>query len=202
MWLLSHCSIVLTSPLLAEPMAYIVNHSLCHVLSVCIKGCRCNSYTQIRRVRYMQQLYTYLLALQHQRILARSMHSRIHQFLKKFQMIYGVAFGFRKQHATNHALLHLTTNKQDTFGAGKYSCGLCFGLQDSFDTVSRNIPLRKLECNRTWAISRVSCYLTICRHAICIPRRSIRDTNSTIRPPLLCKQRYHSALCRRHWYFI
>ena len=79
------------------------------------------------------------------KILEKTMHIRVCEFLERLNVIYEKQFGFRKNHSTNHALLNLVTSVSDILDNGDYACGLFLDLQKAFDTVNQSIILDKLD---------------------------------------------------------
>ena len=73
------------------------------------------------------------------------MCTRLNDFLEKYELLYDLQFGFRKNYSTNHALINLVTNINDILEGGEYACGIFIDLQKAFDTVNHDILLNKLE---------------------------------------------------------
>ena len=65
------------------------------------------------------------------------MHSRLIEFLEEKQILYYRQFGFRKDFSTNHAILTLLESIQK-------ACATFIDLEKTFDTVSHDILLEKL----------------------------------------------------------
>ena len=56
------------------------------------------------------------------------MCTRLNDFLKKYELLYDLQFGFRKNYSTNHALINLVTNINDILEGGEYACGIFIDL--------------------------------------------------------------------------
>ena len=72
------------------------------------------------------------------------MHSRLTEFLEGKQILYYRQFGFRKDFSTNHAIFTLLESIQKTLDGRQFICGIFIDLEKAFDTVSRDIPLEKV----------------------------------------------------------
>ena len=73
------------------------------------------------------------------------MHSRLSEFLKRFNCIYKFQFGFRNNHSTNHALIQITEKIRQAIDSNSLACGVFIDLQKAFDTVNHKILLDKLQ---------------------------------------------------------
>ena len=65
-------------------------------------------------------------------------------FLKIYNCLYDLQFGFRSKHSTVHALINITECVRSALDEGKYACGIFVDLHKAFDTVNHNILLDKL----------------------------------------------------------
>ena len=79
------------------------------------------------------------------KVFERLMHSRLYKFLEKFQCLYKLQFGFRKNHSTTHTLIDIVENIRKSIDEGNYACGVFIDLQKAFDTVNHDILLSKLK---------------------------------------------------------
>ena len=66
------------------------------------------------------------------------------KFLKKNNILYKYQFGFRKNHATTHALMEVIDYIYMSLDEGNYVFGIYIDLKKAFDTV-RQILLQKLQ---------------------------------------------------------
>ena len=78
------------------------------------------------------------------KIIEKIMHERLLSFLEKFNCIYGLQYGLRTGHSTNHCLFDLTENIRKAIDENKYAVGVFVDLQKAFDTVDHTILLNKL----------------------------------------------------------
>ena len=71
--------------------------------------------------------------------------NRLLKFLKKNNILYKYQFGFRKNHATTHALTEVIDNIYKSLDEGNYVFGIHIDLKKAFDTVQHQILLQKLQ---------------------------------------------------------
>ena len=67
------------------------------------------------------------------------------KFLKKNNILYKYQFGFRKNHATIHALTEVIDHIYKSLDEGNYIFGIFIDLKEAFDTVQPQILLQKLQ---------------------------------------------------------
>ena len=79
------------------------------------------------------------------KILEKIVHERIYKFLKDYQCIYSLQFGFRKKHSTNHALIDITETIRQALDNKKFACVFLLTFKKPFDTVKHDILIDKLE---------------------------------------------------------
>ena len=79
------------------------------------------------------------------KILEKIVHNRVYRFLEEQNCIYSLQFGFRKKHATNHALIEITEKVRKALDNDEYACGIFVDLQKAFDTVNHKILIKKLD---------------------------------------------------------
>ena len=72
------------------------------------------------------------------------MHNRVYNYLNDNNLLFRKQFGFRKGHATDHALIKLIDSIYDSFNQNKYTLGVFIDLSKAFDTVDHNILIDKL----------------------------------------------------------
>ena len=73
------------------------------------------------------------------------MLNRLLNFLSKNDILYKYQFGFRKNHATTHALTEVIDCIYKSLDEGNYVLGIYIDLKKAFDTVQHHILLQKLE---------------------------------------------------------
>ena len=133
--------------LIAEPLAEIINLSL--TTGVYIDKLKISKIIPIYKEKgskYESKNYRPISLLSNiNKIIEKIMHKRLYNFLEEQGSIYDNQFGFRKNHSTNHALLHLTEDIRQAIDSNKFACGVFIDLQKAFDTVDHNILLKKLE---------------------------------------------------------
>ena len=66
-------------------------------------------------------------------------------FLNANGILYERQFDFRHNHLTTHALSAITEKIRQAYDSGNFACGVFVDLQQAFDTVNNDIPLKKLE---------------------------------------------------------
>ena len=71
-------------------------------------------------------------------------YSRIYSHLVKKELIYSKQFGFRSNHATNHAIISITEHIHNLLDNGQYVCGISVVLEKAFDTVNHTVLREKL----------------------------------------------------------
>lgn len=79
------------------------------------------------------------------KIFEKIVHSRLTNFLNRYNIIINNQFGFRKKHSTNDALITITEQIRKALDHGHFSCGTFIDLKKAFDTVDHQILLSKLE---------------------------------------------------------
>ena len=77
------------------------------------------------------------------KLFEKLMVKRLYKYLDNLNTFYPLQFGFRKKHATNHALISMTESIKSTTDDGNYGCGVFIDLKKAFDTK----PLYSLEKN-------------------------------------------------------
>ena len=58
-------------------------------------------------------------------------HDRLYMFLEKNNAFYNYQFGFRNNHSTNHALIEITEQIQNTCDKNPFTCGVYLDLKKS-----------------------------------------------------------------------
>ena len=79
------------------------------------------------------------------KLIEKVMLNRILKFLNKNSILYKYQFGFRKNHATTHALTEVIDYIYKSLDDGNYVFGIYIDLKKAFDTVQHQILLQKLQ---------------------------------------------------------
>ena len=73
------------------------------------------------------------------------MFNRLYSFLESNKCIYDLQFGFQQEHSTNHALINMAQQIEETIDKGYTYIGVFVYFQKGFNTFNHKIPLGKLE---------------------------------------------------------
>ena len=79
------------------------------------------------------------------KIFERIMYNRLETHLNSNSILYKHQYGFRKNNSTALAIYDLVENLMKAKDKGEISCAVFLDLSKAFDTVDRNILLKKLE---------------------------------------------------------
>ena len=79
------------------------------------------------------------------KILEKIVCNRLTSFLETNNLINSNQFGFRKKHSTFHPIIHLLNNVTTASNSNKYSIAIFCDLRKAFDTVDKEILLKKLQ---------------------------------------------------------
>ena len=79
------------------------------------------------------------------KIFEKVVHTRLSSFLDRYSILYQNQFGFRRKHATSHALIELTQKIREALDNKLYACGIFVDFSKAFDTVEHEILIAKLE---------------------------------------------------------
>ena len=78
------------------------------------------------------------------KIIEKTLHSRLMSFFEKYNLINKNQFGFRKGHSTAMAISEFYENIIKSYDQGKATCAVLLDLSKAFDSVNHDILLHKL----------------------------------------------------------
>ena len=73
------------------------------------------------------------------------MYNRLVEFAEKHDILYRCQFGFRKNHSTSHALIHLVNKIASAIDQHETTVGVFLDLSKAFDTLDHQILFARLE---------------------------------------------------------
>ena len=79
------------------------------------------------------------------KIYQKLMYNRIISFLNKYNCLYSLQFGFRKNHSSIDAIINYIETTLKSLDSGDFVCGIFIDFQKAFDTVDHDILLHKLK---------------------------------------------------------
>ena len=79
------------------------------------------------------------------KLLERIIYNRLIRFLDKHDILFDNQYGFRKNHSTNLALMHLYDKLSSEIDQWEYTMGIFIDLSKAFETVNHEILFDKLE---------------------------------------------------------
>ncbi len=79
------------------------------------------------------------------KIIEKLVHKRLYQFLQKYEILYKFQFGFRKDLLTSLANIEIVENIREEIQNDFFLFGAYLDLSKTFDTISHDIVLHKLE---------------------------------------------------------
>ena len=72
------------------------------------------------------------------------MYKRLSNHLSEHNLLYQKQFGFQQGHSTEHAIIQLIDQINDTFENNCFTLGIFVDLSKAFDTVDHQILISKL----------------------------------------------------------
>ena len=79
------------------------------------------------------------------KILEKVIYNRLHKHLKENDILYKKQFGFQQNHSTEHAILQLIDQVNNSLERNQFTLGIFIDLSKDFDTVDHKILISKLK---------------------------------------------------------
>ena len=73
------------------------------------------------------------------------MYNHLYKYLKQKDILYKKQFGFQQKHSTEHAILQLFDQVNDSFERNQFTLGVVIDFLKAFDTVDHKILVSKLK---------------------------------------------------------
>ena len=73
------------------------------------------------------------------------MYNRLFKYLTTNEILHKKQFGFQKGHSTEHAIIQLIDQINNSFEKNHFTLGIFIDLSQTFDTVDYSILIKKLK---------------------------------------------------------
>ena len=132
--------------LISEPLAQLINLSL--TTGVFPDKLKVAKVIPIYKAENSENFSNYRpisLLTNFSKIFERAMYKRLITFVEQYEILYCYQFGFRKNHSTSMALIHLVNKITSAIDRKETTAGVFLDLSKAFDTIDHDILFDKLE---------------------------------------------------------
>lgn len=172
---------------LFKQYSYFYVHVICDLINICFSTGKFPKYLKIARIVPIHKKGSFsdpnnfrpiaILPFM-SKIIEKCIHSRLICFFDQMDILSSCQFGFRSGISTSDAVLDLVEAQYEALNEGYYSLNVFVDFRKAFDTIDRNILLRKLYAYgiRGVAFDLISDYLSNRYQFV-----SINGASSTVR---------------------